>query len=77
MSAAGPLFVRLGTSDEVLCCDCCGNTDLSHTVALEHCDTGATVYFGSVCAVAACHPWARLSDRYATFRPGSESDDEE
>ena len=72
-----PLFERIGPTEDVLQCDCCGNTDLSHTVVLLHCDTNTNVYFGSVCAVAACHPWARLSDRYATFRPGSESDDEE
>jgi hypothetical protein len=71
-----PLFIRLGTSDEVLCCDCCGNTELSHTVVLEHVDSGEVVHFGSVCAVAACHPWARLSDRYAGFQPDGVEGDE-
>jgi hypothetical protein len=66
------LFKRLGTTDEVLQCDCCGNTDLSHTVVLEHVPTGETVYFGCICADAACHPWAGLSAKYADFEPNDE-----
>lgn len=68
------LFKRVGTTDEVLCCDCCGNTALSHTVVLTHVPTGEVVYFGSVCAAAACHPWARLSGKYAEFAPVDEED---
>lgn len=61
------LFTKLGTTDEVLCCDCCGNTDLRSTVVLQHEPTGETVYFGSICAAAALHPWAHLSGKYAQF----------
>lgn len=61
------LFRKLGTTDEVLVCDCCGNADLRRTIVLEHVPTGETVYFGSICAAAAAHPWAALSPKYRNF----------
>lgn len=62
-----PAFIREGTTDEVLQCECCGNTDLTYTVAVRHVDSGEVFYFGSVCAAKATHPWARLVGKYATW----------
>lgn len=42
----------LGTSDEVLECECCGRKNLKSTVAISF-DGGDAVYFGVVCAAKA------------------------
>lgn len=61
------LFRKLGTSDEVLVCDCCGNSQLRSTQVLEHLPSGETVYFGSICASHALHPWASAVAKYRNF----------
>lgn len=40
----------LGTSDEVLQCECCGKTDLKRTVVIAMDQDSEPVYFGSDCA---------------------------
>ena len=40
----------LGTSDEVLQCECCGKSDLKKTIALQLTEDGDAVYYGSDCA---------------------------
>jgi hypothetical protein len=45
-------FTAVGTSDEVLTCDCCGRADLQMTVALRDAD-GEILYFGRNCAAKA------------------------
>lgn len=76
-ASANGLFRHLGTTDEVLQCDCCGNTDLGSTAVLEHLPSGEVVYFGSICAAAALHPWAGLCAKYRDFgAPEGENSEE-
>lgn len=39
----------LGTDDSITTCDCCGKSNLKHTVIIEL-DDGEIVHYGSVCA---------------------------
>lgn len=39
----------LGIDDSITTCDCCGKSNLKHTVAIEL-DDGEVVHYGSVCA---------------------------
>ena len=40
----------IGIEEAVTTCDCCGKSNLKHTIAIEL-DDGEIVYYGSVCAV--------------------------
>ncbi len=40
----------LGTSDEVLQCECCGKPDLKKTIVLTIGEDSDPVYYGSTCA---------------------------
>jgi hypothetical protein len=39
-----------GTDDSITTCDCCGKSNLKHTVIIEL-DSGEIVHYGSVCAL--------------------------
>lgn len=46
-------FKRLGITEEVTGCDCCGRGNLKLTVCLEDTETGELVHYGRYCAARA------------------------
>lgn len=46
-------FEYLGTTDERTTCECCGKSDLKHTVAIRDLDSGEDRFFGTSCAARA------------------------
>jgi hypothetical protein len=43
------MYKAIATDDSVNTCDCCGKSNLKHTVVMER-DDGELFHFGSVCA---------------------------
>ncbi len=46
-------FKRLGVTEEITSCDCCGRANLKLTVCLENNETGELVHYGRFCAARA------------------------